>query len=113
MIEAVLYTYLNSNLDVPCYTEIPGNKPLEYVVIENTGTSRENWLYSSLIAIQSYSTSLEGAAVLNKRVMELMDDSVSLNEITSARLNSFYNYTEPGTRQYRYQAVYDVSHYDD
>ncbi len=113
MIEAVLRTYLNSKLSVDVYTEIPGEKPDEYVVIENTGTSRRNWLYDSLIAIQSYSTSLEKAAILDKAVRAAMDDAVGVDKIAAVRLNSFYNFTESGTRQYRYQSTFDVSHYDD
>jgi len=34
-----------------------------------------------------------------------------LNEIGKVKLNSDYNFTDTVTKQYRYQAVYDISHY--
>lgn len=111
MIEAVIRNYLNDRMSVPVTMELPADKPEEYVVIEKTGSSMSNHLCSSMFAIQSYSSSMYKAALLNEQVKEAMAEAVELNEITSVRLNSDYNYTEPGTTQYRYQAVFDITHY--
>ena len=51
------------------------------------------------------------AASLNEEVKQAMDDLISLNEICRSQLNSDYNFTDRNKRIYRYQAVYDVTHY--
>ena len=36
---------------------------------------------------------------------------INLDEIASVKLNSDYNFTDEETKQYRYQAVFDIKHY--
>lgn len=112
MIEKEIFDYLKSELTpTPVYMEIPSNPPTEFVLIEKTGSVRSNLLYSSTIAIQSYSSTLYKAAELNevvKNVMFLMPD---VRDVSSVDLNSDYNFTDSTTKRYRYQAVFDVAHF--
>lgn len=48
---------------------------------------------------------------MNESIIELMLEAVSLVDISRVSLNSNYNYTDPNTKQYRYQAVFDITHY--
>ena len=60
----------------------------------------------------SYSDSLYGASQLNEAVKGIMlNDLLEEDEIGSVDLNSDYNYTDSETKRYRYQAVYDITHY--
>ena len=111
MIETVLLNYLKTQLTVPVKYEIPADKPDEFVTLEKTGSSLENHIYSSMFAVQSHSTSMYGAMVLNEAVKEAMLGAVVLDDVASVRLNSDYNYTDGDLREYRYQAVFDVTHY--
>lgn len=111
MIEKTIYEYLNEKLTVPTGLEAPKEKPEEYVIVEKEGSSLENFLCDSLIAVQSYSSSMYGAALLNEQVKTAMMDMIELDEICSVRLNSDYNDTDPDSAQYRYQAVFDITHY--
>lgn len=111
MIEKVLYDYLSAALSVPVYLDIPKERPATYVTLEKTGSSRENMIDRATIALQSIAPSMYEAAELNEDVKEVMDDAIVLPEIASSRLNSDYNFTDTATKQYRYQAVYDVVHY--
>ena len=111
MIEKTILDYLNGVLSVPAYMERPENPPESYVIIEKTGSGRENRLNSATLAIKSHAPTLYGAAELNEAVKAAMDNAVSLSSVTRCRLNSDYNYTEDATRQYRYQAVFDLWHY--
>ena len=52
-----------------------------------------------------------GAAALNEEVKKAVDSLIELNEIASVTLNTDYNFTDTTTKQYRYQAVYDIKHY--
>lgn len=64
-----------------------------------------------MIAIQSYADSMYEAAELNERVKTVMADAVALDDITKVDLNSDYNYTDTANKRYRYQAVFDITHY--
>lgn len=111
MIEKVILDYLSSELSCPVYMEEPARKIASYVVIEKTGSRENNHIYTATFAIQSYGTSLYNAAVLNAAVKEAMDNIVTLGEVAACQLNSDYNFTDPETKRYRYQAVFDLIHY--
>ena len=108
MIEKIVFDYLSQMLGVPVRTEKLGNVPEEYVLIEKTGSSVENHINSSTIAIQSYSDTLYNAALLNDQVKQAMDHMAESTNIYKSSLNSDYNFTDTNTKQYRYQAVYDI-----
>lgn len=111
MIEKTVLDYLNGKLPVKAYMEVPKTPPKEYVVIEKTGSGQENHIFSAIFVVQSVSDSLLHAAELNEAVKVAMEQSVELDEICRAELNSDYNYTDTTKKEYRYQAVYDVTHY--
>lgn len=111
MIEIVILNHLNSVLDVPAYLEKPTTAPTEYVLFEKTGSGRANHLGSSTFAFQSYSNSLFKAALLNEKTKNAIDRLIELNEISGLSLNTDYNFTDTSTKQYRYQAIYDINHY--
>ena len=77
-------------------------------MIEKTGGSRENFINSATIAIQSYAESLYKAAQLNDIVKDAMDHMAESTNIFKSSLNSDYNFTDTSTKKYRYQAVYDI-----
>ena len=111
MIELVILNHLKEGLDVPVFMEKPTNAPSEYVLFEKTGGGRNETMPSATFAFQSYSTSLFKAAVLNEAVKNEVDHLVLLDEIRGITLNADYNFTDTTTKQYRYQAVYDIKHY--
>jgi hypothetical protein len=111
MIELVILNHLKDGLDVPVFMEKPTNAPSEYVLFEKTGGGRNETMPSATFAFQSYSTSLFKAAVLNEAVKNEVDHLVLLDEIRGVTLNTDYNFTDTTTKQYRYQAVYDIKHY--
>lgn len=108
MIEEIVLNYLNSKLGVPAYAEKPEEKPARYVLIEKTGGSEEDMICSATLAIQSYAESLYQAVLLNKQVKTAMRSIVNLPEIGRSQLNSDYNFTDTTTKEYRYQAVFDL-----
>lgn len=113
IIEETVRNYLAEQLDCPVWLEVPKNVavPKEYVLLQKTGSGRYNHLNSAVIAAQSYSDSLVGAMDLNEAVKEAMDSLITLDSISRAALNSDYNFTDTQTKSYRYQAVYDITHY--
>lgn len=109
MIEEILIAYLNDN-NIPAFTEKP--KELEeYVLIEKTGSRKTNHIKTATVAIQSYSNSLYNAALLNELLKDTMEDITEENNVSSCKLNSDYNFTDTTTKEYRYQAVFDIVYF--
>mgnify|MGYP000948400267 CR=1 FL=1 len=110
MIEETVRNYLLRTFST-VLLEQPAKKPASYIVLQKTGSGESNHIYSATIAIQSYGDNLYDAATLNERVKSAMENITSLNEICKVSLNSDYNFTDTTTKQYRYQAVFDIKHY--
>lgn len=114
MIEKVIYDYLSNAQElqgISVNMEVPQNPPKTFIVIEKTSSGRTNYIESSTIAIQCYSDTLFNAAALSATVKEVMLNSIVLDDIARCKLNSEYNYTDTQMKKYRYQAVYDLTHY--
>lgn len=112
MIEEILYEYLGDSLSAPVYLEIPKDYPSRFYVIEKTGGAQVNHIKSATVAIKSYGESMYDAANMNEELKDAMLNSlIELAQIASVRLNSDYNFTDTTTKQYRYQAVFDIRHY--
>lgn len=111
MIEKIILNYLKSALDCSVYMEEPEEKSTRYVVIQKTGSSRVNYIFSATVAVQSYGKTLLEAAELNEAVKNAMFNISQVAEVASCRLNSDYNFTDPATKRYRYQSVFELTHY--
>lgn len=111
MVEKIVKDYLQECLNIPVRLEEEGGLGKEYVLIEKTGSSGDNYIRSATLTIQSFSSSLCGAAQLNERVKETMKKIIELDDICRCDLNSDYNYTDTARKKYRYQAVFDIVHY--
>ena len=114
MIEKTIYDYLSgSNLGASVYMERPENIPTgSFIVIEKTGESEKNILRRSIIAIQCYSTSLYNAAALAALIISKME-SINVGSVASVKLNNSYNFTKSDSKEYRYQAVFEVYWYQE
>lgn len=110
MIAKTLLDYLSDALDVPVVMEAP-EQTTDYVLIDQTGSSRMNHITTTTLALQSYGATLYEAMLLNKEVEEAMDGFAELGEVTRVELNTDYNFTNTATKQYRWQAVYNITHY--
>ena len=111
MIEKIVLDYLHTTLAMPVYMEVPENPPDTFVLVEKTGSSRANRINRATLAVQSWADSLLEACRLHEQVKLAMDDFPGLDEISACRLNSDYNFTDPTTKHYRYQAVFDLVFY--
>lgn len=110
MIEKIVLDYLTSKLDVPCSMELLPDMGDSFVVIEKTGSTEDDGTESATIAVQSYGKSLSDAASLNERVKTAMKGIIELGSIGRCKRNSDYNFTDPTTKRYRYQAVFNITY---
>lgn len=109
MIEKIVLNHLKAELaPAKVSLEVPEGPPAEYVVLEKTGSRRQNHIDMATFAVQSCSTTLEKAAILNEKAKAAMDSLVQQPEVSASKLNSDYNFTDTRTKKYRYQAVYNI-----
>ena len=111
MIELIVKNYLSTKLEIPIVFEHQKNLPKRFILIHKTSGSRENFLNSSTVAIQSYAESMFESAKLNEKIKNLIYDLITVDEVSSVDLNSDYNFTDTETKQYRYQAIFDIHYY--
>lgn len=109
MIEVIIKNYLDSHLDVPSFLMRPEKPPKQYILIEKTGSSKTDYINSATFAFQSYAESLFEAATLNEKLKTALEELIYETDISKAKLNTDYNFTDPETKEYRYQAVYDFT----
>lgn len=118
MIEAIVLDYLSDVLDVPIFMEMPTDeerkkgKINDFVLLEKTGGSRDNFVKSATFAIQSYADSLANSAMLNEKVKNAMDKITILDNVSKSKLNTDYDFKDITKKQYRYQAIYDLVYFD-
>lgn len=111
MIEKVILDYLREALHVPVLMEEPEHPEASFVLLEKTGSGRKDYVNVATVALQSYAPTLYETACLNESVKAAMYGIVNLNVICACELNSDYNFTDPETHRYRYQAVFELTHY--
>ena len=113
MIEETVLSFLQEKFGtleppVGVFMEKEQDLPEEYILIEKTGSSRENQILTATFAVQSYAKSLHRAAYLNNLVIDWMGELPDERDVFASDLNSDYNFTDVETREYRYQAVFDI-----
>ena len=110
MIEEVILNYLRENA-FSCYMSMPEKPSGNFCVLEKTGSSYEDGIFTATLAVQSYGSSDYAAAQLSHRVVQTMLDADTLPEIVSCTLNTDYNFPDTTRKLPRYQAVIEEVHY--
>lgn len=110
LIEASVIGHLSRELGTAeVYAERPNTPPNAYYLIEKTAAGENNHIRMATIAVQSISrNSLLEAAQMSKAAEKAMKTLPENTDISGCRLNSAYNFTDAETREYRYQAVFDI-----
>lgn len=114
MIEQAIIQFLQEALSVPCSAETPANPPEEYIVVEQTGSTRDDGLDKATVAVRSCAPTRYRAALLDKRVRGAMVlDLVAEPWAVKVSLNGSYPFTDTASKQERYQAVFDINFYEE
>lgn len=109
MIEKTTLDYLSLKLrPIKVALETPEKAPQKFVRIEKTAQALKNGISAATLAIQSYAPSLYEAAALSQRVIVAMLGIDELSAIGGVRLINEHNFTNPQTKQYRYQAIFTI-----
>ena len=116
MIEAIVLNHLISkgmSIGSNVFMEVPVNPPDKYILLEKTGSGKTDQLNRATFAVQSIAkTALVDAAELNLEAIDAMESLIENNAVYSSSLNSDYNFTNTETKEYRYQAVFDIYYHE-
>lgn len=114
-IEQLVQRHLEGKTVYPAFLEEPakGERPPRYYLAARLGNTSDNHIHHARIAVQSYAPSLVEAMALNRAAYDAMQSLTELSAVTAAGLVSDYNFTDTATSRYRWQAVYEISYYDD
>ena len=112
MIAKDLLDFLNNDetLNTQAYMEVP-KELTDFILLDQTGTSTTNHITTTTIAIQSYGATLWNAMQLNEKVKDAMQQFVWQDNVARVELETDYNFTNTETKQYRWQAVFQITHY--
>lgn len=113
MIEVTILNYLLARniegIEKNVFCAVPEKPPKEYVLIEKTGSGLTDCINQAMVAIKSISSKgIIEAMQINEKVKAVMLEMADSEKIYSCDLNSDYNYTDTTTKEYRYQAVFDI-----
>lgn len=112
MVEKTLFDYLNGKLDDPVYMSFPNDAPERFYVLEKTGGNRVDHIAYATFALQSYGGTLYETAAMNLVGISAMLGAVELDSISDVKLNSDYNFADTTRKRNRYQAVFNITHYE-
>ena len=112
LIEAIVIAHLATALNsTAVFAERPKTPPAKYWLVEKTAAKEENHIVQATIAVQSISSkSFLEAAQMSHDAEAAMRSLISVDNVGSSKLNSAYNFTDPETLEYRYQAVFDINY---
>lgn len=113
LFEAKLIEYLHTATGLHVSNEKSGDRlPERYILIQRTQGSEVEQIEGATYAIQSISSKSKlEAAEINEDVKEAMRAFPAESYVSSCRLNSDYDFTDPKTKEYRYQAVYNIVYF--
>lgn len=111
MIEKTLLKFLKKELGAEIGLSKESIKGKSYILLERTSGSEKNKIKHCTFAFQSYAPSLFKACELNEKLKTAMEKALNLDEIASVKLDNDYNFTDTETKEYRYQAVFDITYY--
>ena len=108
--EAALVSWLGTETGIPCYGDVPGDRPDKFLTVERTGGSEGPGIRRPSIAVQVWGPSKYEASALADEVAELLwSRAVEIPQIRSCTINSGpYSFPDPESYQPRYQIYIDL-----
>lgn len=107
IIEKLIISHMNGEMDVPVVMERDG-ETAPFVLIERTGGSRKNRIEAAIFAVQSYGRTMLEACELNDAAKAAVYAMRELDAVCGVDLSSDYNFTDTSTKEYRYQALFNI-----
>lgn len=113
MIEVTIRNYLEENMTIPVLFEKPKNVPSEYVLMELIDDGNVNHVNTSVFKFHCHGQSLYESAEIAETVTDLLDESISLEQISSAKIQTKSSVVDSATKSYKYEITYTFTYYRD
>lgn len=108
-IEIEIRNYLAGQLDdIPVNVQKPDGPPDLYVLIEKVGSFRNHGLWTDSFAVQSCGKNILEVMNLNQEIKTVLPGIVELDDFFRCECETDYNFTNTETKEYRYQAVFEI-----
>lgn len=112
MIEVTLRNYLVEHLNkIPVLYEKPKTKPQKYVLIRRIDAGYVNHISAATFSFTCYASAYYEAKVLSDEVKELLLGSISLPDISSAKLGGENGGVNSSESVYEYELIFNFYHY--
>lgn len=114
MIETTIIEFLREG-GLAAFGEEPRETtPFPYFVVEITAGGERSHLRNATVAVSSYgATMTEAASASSDVLIPRMRLLAELPAVTHCGLNSDSNFTDTATKRYRYQAVFEITYYEE
>ena len=113
MIDLVVKQHLENRLDVPIYFEFPADPPASFVLLNLENNPREDLIDSAILVASSYAPTAYETAVLNASVKHVLDSLAELSCISASKRGGDYPAFDTAHKKYRYQAVQNITYYEE
>lgn len=111
MIDVLLKTYLDNELEIPVIFEKPKTVPESYVLIELIDAGKDNHIDAVTFQFHCHDTSLYNAAVLTETVEGLLENAISLPAISKSQFGGKRPEINSATKTYKYVLTYNFVYY--
>lgn len=109
-ITAALAAWLPDKVGVPCYGQVPADRPERFCDVARTGGGADNLIDRPVVAVRCWAGSPYEAEALALEVRRAVLTSIGeIPEVHGASLNSGPYPSTESTRQPSSQAVFDIS----
>lgn len=112
MIERILQDYLTENA-FPCYLSMPEHPSGSFCILQKTGSGLDDGLFSATMTVQSYGKTKFASAQMNHKIVQVMLNAAALPQISACDLVTDYDFPDVTRKLPRYQAIFNVTYYDD
>lgn len=110
LIEPIVLNYLEENLDVPVYMNMPKSIPEKFVIFTTVDRGRKDFINHVTIEFHSYARTKLDAAMIDERVRMLMEDIIFLPEIAASRFGGGNDLNDSQIDRFRYRCYFNLTY---
>lgn len=108
--ETMLVQYLAPLAGVHVSTDVPPNRPRQFITVERAGGTEDRFSSRPMLAVQAWGGSRTECGNLAQKVRTLLLQAVSLPRVSDVQVLSVSNYPDPGPpASARYQVVVQLT----
>lgn len=119
MIEQTIFEHLKKTLKMPVFVKYPepdkrNNIPIppRFYLLEKTGGDYANKIGHATFAVQSYGKDLFDVAGMSLKAINAMEAAIDIPTVGDVDSHGDYNFPDLTRKRDRYQAVFDITHYE-